>query len=64
MIAYGGAGFASSLINAGLIDEYHLFVNPTALGGGLPLFNTNNALNLELVDARSFDCGMAVVTYV
>ena len=38
IIAYGGAGFDTSLIKAGLIDEYHLFINPTALGEGLTIF--------------------------
>ncbi len=32
IIAYGGATFVSALIKEGLIDEYHLFVNPTAIG--------------------------------
>ncbi len=30
IIAYGGATFVSALIQHGLIDEYHLFVNPAA----------------------------------
>ena len=34
IIVYGGPAFASSLIRAGLIDEFHLFVNPAALGKG------------------------------
>src|ERR687892_490459 len=36
IIVYGGATFDSSLIKAGgLIDEFHLFVNPAAIGNGL-----------------------------
>ncbi len=35
IIVYGGATFVSSLIKAGLIEEYHLFINPTAIGYGL-----------------------------
>ena len=31
IIVYGGASFDSSLIREGLIDEYHLFVNPAEL---------------------------------
>jgi dihydrofolate reductase len=31
IIVYGGASFDSSLIKAGLIDEFHLFVNPAAI---------------------------------
>jgi dihydrofolate reductase len=35
ILVYGGAGFVSSLIKEGLIDEYHLLVNPIALGDGM-----------------------------
>ena len=38
ILVYGGASFVSSLIEAGLIDEYHLFVNPAALGSGMSIF--------------------------
>ncbi|MGE5172676.1 MAG: dihydrofolate reductase family protein [Betaproteobacteria bacterium] len=29
----GGAGLASTFITLGLIDEYHLIVNPLVTGG-------------------------------
>ena len=32
IIVYGGASFDSSLIRAGLTDEFHLFINPVAIG--------------------------------
>lgn len=32
LITYGGATFASQLIEHALIDELHLFINPTAIG--------------------------------
>ena len=32
IIVYGGATFDSFLIKAGLIDEFHLFINPAAIG--------------------------------
>lgn len=38
IIVYGGAGFVSSLIKNNLIDEYNLFINPTAIGKGLAIF--------------------------
>ena len=38
LIVYGGAIFAGMLIDRGLVDEYHLVVQPVALGGGKPLF--------------------------
>ncbi|HEX7690484.1 MAG TPA: dihydrofolate reductase family protein, partial [Burkholderiaceae bacterium] len=39
ILAHGGAGFARSLIAAGLVDEYRLVVHPVVLGRGLPLFS-------------------------
>ena len=38
IIVYGGATFVSALIKEGLIDEYHLFINPTAIGNGMAIF--------------------------
>lgn len=61
IIAYGGAGFVSSLIEHNLIDEYHLFINPTAIGNGMSIFN--HRTNLKLVDVKSFECGIVVLKY-
>jgi dihydrofolate reductase len=64
LLVYGGAGFVSSLIEAGLIDEYHLFVNPVAIGRGLPLFgDSDRKLNLTLVKCQAFDSGEVVLFY-
>ncbi|UPT69058.1 MAG: dihydrofolate reductase family protein [Sphingobacteriales bacterium JAD_PAG50586_3] len=61
IIVYGGAGFNASLIAEGLIDELNLFVNPTAIGTGLKIFN--GLTKLELVKATPFSCGIVVLTY-
>jgi len=64
IIAYGGAKFVSSLIKAGLIDEYHLFINPTAIGKGLTIFGgLDSKLNLTVTNSKTFDCGIIVNTY-
>lgn len=64
LIVYGGAGFVSSLIKEGLIDELHLFVNPCAIGNGLPIFNSlENNQALSLVKASSFECGIVAMHY-
>lgn len=64
IIAYGGATFVSALIKHGLIDEFHLFVNPTALGNGMTIFKAlDRKLNLTLIKSRSFDCGIVVLKY-
>ncbi len=61
---YGGATFVSHLIQHGLIDEYHLCVNPVAIGDGLPIFQElESKQNLQLVKAIPFDCGIVVLNY-
>ncbi len=64
IIVYGGGTFVSSLINASLIDEFHLFINPTAIGNGMTIFNgldKNQKLKLKI--AKQFDCGIALTCY-
>lgn len=64
ILVYGGAEFVSSLIEAGLIDEYHLFVNPVAIGRGLTLIgDSEKRLNLTLVKSQAFDSGEVVLFY-
>ena len=64
LIAYGGARFVSSLIEHGLVDEYHLFVNPVAIGVGLPIFGQlKESRAFKLVNATSFQCGIALLCY-
>ena len=64
IIVYGGSGFVTSLIKAGLIDEYHLFVNPTALGNGLTIFKgLEKQFDLTLANSHKFDCGIVVQVY-
>jgi dihydrofolate reductase len=64
IIAYGGGSFVSALIKHDLIDEYHLLVNPTAIGDGMTIFKAlNNVQNLSLIEARSFDCGIVLLNY-
>ncbi|MFD0361903.1 dihydrofolate reductase family protein [Nocardia sp. GCM10030253] len=64
LIVYGGGTLVSSLIAAGLIDELHLFVNPTAIGAGLPVFADAGAdQQLSLVAATPFDCGIIALHF-
>jgi len=64
IIAYGGATFVSALIKQGLIDEFHLFINPTAIGNGMTIFKElDRKQDLTLVKATSFDCGIVVLNY-
>ena len=64
VIAHGGASFAAALAAHGLIDEYCLVIQPVAVGRGQALFaELPEALRLELIEARSFECGVVVHVY-
>jgi dihydrofolate reductase len=64
IIAYGGATFVSALIKQELIDEFHLFINPTAIGNGMAIFKELDARqNLTLIKSTSFDCGIVILHY-
>jgi dihydrofolate reductase len=64
IIAFGGAGFASSLIQTGLVDEFHLIINPVVLGMGLsPFKEISGSLNLHLVEAIPSAHDMVVLKY-
>lgn len=64
IIVYGGPTFASSLIDADLIDEMHLFLNPALLGRGRSMSkDVQRPHALRLRDATAFDCGVAVLHY-
>ena len=54
-----------SLIKNELIDEYHLFINPTAIGRGMTIFGELDRIqNLNLVKSTSFSCGIVVLKYL
>jgi dihydrofolate reductase len=64
IIVYGGAGFVSSLIREGLIDEFNLFVNPILVNKGLRIFDLlDKRQALSLLNATTYECGIAVLTY-
>ena len=64
IIAYGGATFVSALIKQGLIDEFHLFINPTAIGNGMTIFKElDSKQNLTLKKSLAFTCGIALLCY-
>ena len=64
LIVYGGGSFVSALLEADLIDELNLFVNPAAIGKGMPIFDQLSSLRrFQLLEARAFECGIAVLKY-
>jgi dihydrofolate reductase len=64
MIVYGGAGFVSSLIKEGLIDEFNFFVNPVMINKGLRIFDLlDHRQKLSLISATPYACGISVLVF-
>lgn len=64
ILVFGGASFVSSLINEGLIDEYHLIVNPTTIGSGMTIFNSiSDIQEFTPIQAKLFPGGKTVLSY-
>lgn len=61
LIAYGGGNFISCLIENNLVDDLHLYVNPTAIGAGMRVFTGRTPLTL--MKATPFKCGIVVLHY-
>ena len=65
LLVYGGAGFVSSLIKHDLIDEYHFFVYPAAIGKGMTIFSeAGRLIKLKQVEATPCESGITVHTYL
>jgi dihydrofolate reductase len=55
MAILGSGSIVSQLAQAGLIDEYHLVINPIVLGGGRTMFEgVEEKLRLKLINTRTF----------
>jgi dihydrofolate reductase len=60
----GSGSLVAQLAPYGLIDEYQIVVNPTALGAGRSLFDgVKNQLNFKLTHSRVFKNGKVFLTY-
>ena len=60
----GGPTLASTLMRAGLIDEYRLFVHPVILGAGTPFFPAlDDRIGLKLIETRTFGSGVIYLRY-
>jgi dihydrofolate reductase len=58
-----GPNLAAQAIAAGLVDEYHLFITTSVVGGGKRFFPDGVRLDLELVEQRAFDSGLVHLRY-
>ena len=62
-ISIGGADLAGQALDAGLVDECHLFVFPIVIGGGKRTLPDNVRAQLELLDERRFESGIVHLHY-
>jgi dihydrofolate reductase len=62
-IKIGGAELAALALEADLVDECHLFLNPVIVGAGKPAFRSALRRNLELLETRRFGTGVIYVRY-
>jgi dihydrofolate reductase len=60
----GSVSIVRQLLDAGLLDELHLFVHPATAGSGLKLFDEGApARHLKLLSARPFETGVVYLVY-
>ena len=61
---WGSASVAAQLVDADLVDEYVLMLEPVLVGGGKRAFpETGQARTLQLVSAAPTSTGVVVLTY-
>jgi dihydrofolate reductase len=64
IVATGSVRLVQTLVRAGLVDEYRLFVYPTVLGRGRRLFeHATDVPRLSLVQAQPFPTGIVLLRY-
>jgi dihydrofolate reductase len=60
----GCVSIVRQLLDAGLLDELHLFVHPATAGGGLRLFADGDpARHFRLISAQPFKTGVVYLVY-
>jgi len=65
IVLWGSISLAQSLMRENLIDEYHIQICPTAVGGGRPFFpQFINYKGFKLVDITKYDSGVIFLKYL
>jgi dihydrofolate reductase len=62
-ISVGGPDLAAQAIQAGLVDEFHLFLTPIVVGGGTRALPDDVRIELDLLDERRFGNGVVHLHY-
>ena len=59
----GSSTLTASLLDAGLLDELRIMVNPVVLGAGRPVLAGAGTTQLRLVGSRQFRSGNVLLSY-
>jgi dihydrofolate reductase len=63
IVLYGHGSVGQTLLEAGLIDELKLWVNPVIVGTGTLLFREGARTELRLCGTRTTGTGVVILTY-
>jgi dihydrofolate reductase len=63
ILIWGCGRLTDALAQAGLLDEYKVWIFPVIKGQGEPLFRVDSAATLALTDSTTFAGGTVVLTY-
>lgn len=64
LFIFGSASLCATMMEAGLMDEYRLGLNPLVLGAGSPLFKPGSAqAKMRLLEARPLKSGVVFLRY-
>lgn len=64
MLIFGSPRLTHSLARLGLIDQYRMNLNPTAIGQGMPLFEAGQpATKLKLLESKTMNNGVIALRY-
>jgi dihydrofolate reductase len=64
IFVFGSADLTATLMEHGLIDEYHLGINPVILGSGTPLFKGGpDRIPLKHLETRTLKSGVVILHY-
>jgi dihydrofolate reductase len=62
-LGIGSTGVAADAFAAGLVDEFHIYLHPIAVGGGKPALPPGQRLPLELFERHEFGSGVVHLGY-
>ena len=64
ILVYGGASFASSLVQNNLVDEFYFLLNPFCLGKGATVFKKDEGVQtFTFLKSKPFPCGTIMLSY-